>query len=415
MPSETGHPHIPLPRHKVMSPFHENKPEHPLIPTERRLKRCKPLEWTRLEATTREIVLAAKKRRSPQHMPSQYVERFPMSRSEFRELEKLLGGDEDLRYVLKVFLAYYKLTERFRWPRISFNAKTSTGIIQWMPSGVHEALTAPFIRSQGIGTQDLRPEILDRVEVVGSQTLGEFYGAYAGSRKEPDVLFKYFHPNGDVWYSAVVEVGLAETYEELCDDVTQWIEGNHNIRTAILIKVTEEPCYKSPFTNLEDDEVMALGFPPPRDLVTSMVVLENPNNLFGPLELNGLTWVGQMTVFLEIWKRDQTNGLARKYGSRKVELLIFHHDDVQEVSYTNQSDSKYFVPHDGISELNLRLSDFYPLDATNGGNVRFPLTFDQLRRHLRRTRAELAVERCREALEKVTERSDRLSDRDYHD
>jgi hypothetical protein len=117
-------------------------------------------------------------------MPSQYVERFSMSRSDFRELEKLLGGDEDLRYVLKVFLAYYKLTERFRWPRISFNAKTSTEIIQWMPSEVHEALTAPFIRSQGVGTQDLRPEILDRVEVVGSQKLGEFHGAYVGSKKD---------------------------------------------------------------------------------------------------------------------------------------------------------------------------------------------------------------------------------------
>jgi hypothetical protein len=34
-----------------------------------------------------------------------------------------------------------------------------------MASGTHEALTAPFIQSQGIGTQDLRLEILDRVEV----------------------------------------------------------------------------------------------------------------------------------------------------------------------------------------------------------------------------------------------------------
>ncbi len=147
----------------VTFPWHQA--EHPLIPIESRLTRCKPLEWTGLEATTREIVLAMKKRRAPKHMPSQYVERFPIREAILEGWKSYSAMTRTYGTFLKVFLKYYKLIERFRWPRISFDAKTSTEIIQWMASGTHEALTAPFIQSQGIGTQDLRLEILDRVEV----------------------------------------------------------------------------------------------------------------------------------------------------------------------------------------------------------------------------------------------------------
>jgi hypothetical protein len=204
-----------------------------------------------------------------------------------------------------------------------------------MSSGVHEALAASFNRSQVLGTQGLPPEILDQIDVVGNQTVGDFQGAYEGSRKEADVLFKYFHPNDDVSYSAVVEIGLAETYEELCDDVKLWIEGNHTVSTAILIKVKEDPRYICPINHLDDDQVMALGFPEPRHLVPSMVFLKNPNNSFGPLQLNRFTWVGRMTMFLEVWKRDETTGSAKRQGSRLVKLLVFLRDCVQQVSYAN--------------------------------------------------------------------------------
>ena len=59
------------------------------------------------------------------------------------------------------------------------------------------------------------------------------------------------------------------------------------------------------------------------------------------------------------------------------------------------------------------MSDFYPLDATNGGNTRFPLTFDQLRLHLGMAREELAVERCRDILLELAKRDDNIHDEDY--
>ena len=211
----------------------------------------------------------------------------------------------------------------FSWPSISFNSRTSTGIIQWMPSPVHESLASPFSESNAVAKLDLRSEVARRIHVVGTQRVGAFAGAYEGSNKEADVLFKYRGQDHNVLYTAVVEVGFAETYKELINDVKLWIEGNRDIRTVILIKVEENPPYSSPARKLEDDEVKDLGFPDHKDLRTSMVSLKDPNNSFGPLQINNLVWVGEMGVFLEIWKRDTVNGEAKQQGTRSVRCTSF--------------------------------------------------------------------------------------------
>ena len=192
-----------------------------------------------------------------------------------------------------------------------------------MPSGIHQTLTSPFIASNAIATQDLRPDIVRQIQVVGSQRVGAFRGAYEGSKKEADVLFKYRQQNRHISDTAVVEVGLSETYEELIEDVKLWIEGNSDIRTAFLIKIEEDPRYRSPTSKLENDQIVALGFPHHRDLDPCMVALEDPTDSFGPLQLNGLTWVGKMSIFLEIWNRDETTGDAKQAGPRMVSYSRF--------------------------------------------------------------------------------------------
>ena len=187
-----------------------------------------------------------------------------------------------------------------------------------MPTPVHESFASPFIRSDHVATQDLRPEIARQISAVGNQRVGAFKGAYEDSNKEPDVLFKYKGQDRKILYTAVVEIGFAETYEELIDDARLYIEGNRDIRTVILIKVEEYPQYHSPTSKLEDDEVEDLRFPDPKDLDTSMVISKDPNNSYGPLQINNLVWVNRMGVFLEIWKRDPVNGEAKQQGTRSV-------------------------------------------------------------------------------------------------
>ena len=192
-----------------------------------------------------------------------------------------------------------------------------------MPSPLHETHSSPFIGSNAFATQKLRSEIARQSNVVGTQRLGTFTGAYEGSKKEPDVLFKYIEKDHKVSYTAVVEIGFAETYQELVDDVKIWIEGNRDIRTVILIKVEENPRYHSPIRKLGDDEVEGLGFPDPKDLDTSIVIPKDSNDSFGPLLINKLVWVNKMSVFLEIWKRDAVNGGAKQQGTRSVSCTSF--------------------------------------------------------------------------------------------
>ena len=131
------------------------------------------------------------------------------------------------------------------------------------------------------------------------------------------MLFKYKGQDQKVLYTAVVE------------DAKLWIEGNTDLRTVILIKVEEIPEYKSPTSEMEDEEVKNLGFPDQRDLDTSIVSLEDPNDSFGPLQINALVWVGKVSVFLEIWKRDTVNGEAEQQGARPVSctsFLVFSHN-----------------------------------------------------------------------------------------
>ena len=212
----------------------------------------------------------------------------------------------------------------FSWPSISFNSRSCTGIIKWIPSLIYGTLASPFIRSNFIAEQDLRSEVARQIYVIGNQGVGAaFTGAYNGSRKEPDVLFKYRGQDHKVLYTAVVEIGFTETYKELIDDVKLWIEGTRDIRTVILIKVEENPRYSSPTSKLEDDEVKDLGFPDYTDLNTSMVSLKDPNNSFGPLQINNLVWVGEIGVFLEVWKRDTVSGEAKQQGTRSVSCTSF--------------------------------------------------------------------------------------------
>lgn len=137
------------------------------------------------------------------------------------------------------------------------------------------------------------------------------------------MLFKYEGQDHKVLYTAVVEIGFTETYEELIDDAKLWIEGKRDIRTVILIKVEENPQYHSPTSKLEDDQVEDLGFPDPKNLDTSIVIPKDPNDSFGPLQINNLVWVNKMGVFLEIWKRYAVNGEAKQQGTRSVSCTSF--------------------------------------------------------------------------------------------
>lgn len=187
-----------------------------------------------------------------------------------------------------------------------------------MPSGVHERLISSFIGRHEIAREDLPKAVAERVGAVGSQRVGGFTGQYQGSKKEADVLFTYEQQNRKILYTCAIEIGFSETYEELVEDARLWIEGQHDVKTVILIKVVEDPPYRSPIHTLREDEIKGLGFLRFRELDTSLVVLEDQADRFGKLQIRNLTWVGKMYAFLEIWKTNTGTGNAERQGVRKV-------------------------------------------------------------------------------------------------
>lgn len=268
-------------------------------------------------------------------------------------------------------------------------------------------MTSHLIGNGALATQRLGPEIERRIYVGRSHRVGvAFTGAYEGSRKDPDVLFEYEGPDRNLRYTAVVEVGFAETYEELVDDATLWIEGTRDIKTVVLIKVEEYPPYhRSPTGALgdEEEEVKDLGFPDAQDLDTSMVVPKDPNDRFGPLLINDVVWVNRMSVFCEIWKRDAVSGEAKRQGTLSVSCHFFFSFSSPSANHPTPnppSTPQSIVPATPTPtpEPSLQLRDFFPLEAADGGNTEFPLKFEKLRHHLETCRLVLAVERCGDAL-----------------
>lgn len=283
-----------------------------------------------------------------------------------------------------------------------------------MPSGIHENCASSFIARHAVAVELLPPNIARRMKATGSQRIGTFTGAYKGSKKEADVLFKYQQQNQKLQYTCAVEIGFAETYEELVEDARLWIEGRHDIKTVVLIKVEEDPLYRSPIHKLQDDEIEALDLPHFPDLDTSMVVLEDRADGFGPLQIRNLTWVGRMSAFLEIWKANATTGFAELQGDRQVSCTSYECSRIQQTLILTPYPLKYFMGVDNeIAELDIRIHDLYPIGPADGGDERLPLTWDLLRHDIEAARYELAVERCQEMLNKLANREDNINDPEY--
>jgi hypothetical protein len=51
---------------------------------------------------------------------------------------------------------------------------------------------------------------------------------------------------GDAELKWVLEVGFAETYEQLVEEMELWLEGTDSVSIAVLVKFIETPAYKCP-------------------------------------------------------------------------------------------------------------------------------------------------------------------------
>ncbi|KAK2800058.1 hypothetical protein FQN51_006297 [Onygenales sp. PD_10] len=114
----------------------------------------------------------------------------------------------------------------------------------------------------------------------------------------------------------IQEVGLTESYPELVDSICAWFRRLSSLQLAILVKIDETPIYKNPLLRKSVLDDPNLNLPNPVKVTLADVRLHDPVDPYGPLEVLGFRWVGEIVAFMEIWTRDPQTGKPAMRGQR---------------------------------------------------------------------------------------------------
>ncbi|CUS08190.1 unnamed protein product [Tuber aestivum] len=320
------------------------------------------------------------------------VKRFQDWRSEKGNLASRGGreGGLDIEISLLGFLSFKKALhidddhETARFPKYSYDSFTSVLTIQCMPSVIHEQVVSTISEGLTLARSHLPTYLQQRIDIVGNQNFTNFHGAYHGSEKTPDTALKIEDSSGNLALRFILEVGLAETYEKLVRDASLWLDGTETVSAVMLVKLVEDPGYQCPTQLLSDQEFAQQGFLRPQELNLSTFALHGS---YGPAVYKGFTWVGSVSGFIEIWKRDRVSGLASRTRG-PLNLL-------------SMADS---------TAIDFWMSDFIDIPPEDDQPIlcKWGNFLNNLGRYIR----ELAADRCRRAL---IDREGRMNilDRDY--
>ena len=185
-----------------------------------------------------------------------------------------------------------------------------------MASPVHESIISSITQGFHNVNAGLPEPIGMRIATATNLRRTLFEGEYEGSSKTPDLAVDFADADGNLDPKFILEVGFSETYEQLVEEASLWLEGAPQVSVVLLIKFEESPPYRSPIHKLTDQELVELQFP--RSVRTERGRFIS-HGAYGPISYNGLQWVGGFsTVFAEVWRLDSTSGHAAQTGDRVV-------------------------------------------------------------------------------------------------
>jgi hypothetical protein len=265
------------------------------------------------------IIQAAVKKR-PEESLALYV-----PRHRFYQTLDALNWVEDQRYKIPLenrFKCRPDVLTIYSWPRCSYNAKTARMAVTFMPSPLHEAISSTILHKIISKIYSYPLAAQKKIQTASNEEFFGFTGKYEGSQKTPDLGIQIIDRNGDSELKVVLEIGFAESYQELVQDAHLWLEGMRSVSVVILAKLTESPPFHNPLSTLEERERENLDLPVSSEVKQSSFNLKGK---FGPAFFKGLLWVGEITsAYLEIWKRNPGTGLAERCGGRIVSLESFY-------------------------------------------------------------------------------------------
>jgi len=213
------------------------------------------------------------------------------------------------------------MLNRLRLPNFSYNSATGILTPQFTSSPVHKTLVSTIYTGLTNAVKSLPRDIQLSITIVTNEGFMGFKGVYLHSEKIPDVAIRKRDSQGISRIKFIVEVGFSETYEKLVEDARLWLEGTSTVSMVLIIKLEEVPGYKSPLTNLTDNEFDRLNFPPLTEINDERFVFDGP---YGPVRYKGLQWCGVVTGFLEFWAIHRVTRLAQQITSRMVSHTLPH-------------------------------------------------------------------------------------------
>ncbi|THC94127.1 hypothetical protein EYZ11_006376 [Aspergillus tanneri] len=277
------------------------------------------------------------------------------------------------------------------YPRFSFDASTSTLIIQCMPSPIHQSISSILIEEIMISKAAVPVNLRRQTQALFDEDFKSFGGQWSGSDKRPDLGIGVRNANNEMELKWVLEVGFSETYKQLKNDIRLWLEGSSEVSMVTIVKFCETPSYRCPFPRdpiYGDDEeeldtLQALGIPSDvREILKKDVVFEGE---YGPATYKRLTWVGKIS---EVWMETWVRGADGKAVQRGIAEDLMQADQVQ-------LDFGDLLPHG------------YPQTIT--------IDLEQFRSILKDSICKMAVNRCMDAIKDYKERhGEGRGDGDYH-
>ncbi|KAK2758836.1 hypothetical protein FQN54_003528 [Arachnomyces sp. PD_36] len=277
---------------------------------------------------------------------------------------------------------------------VSFNSRFSTtAILRGSPVAIQQQTTTDFYKFMNPRRDDQ-----DIYHPVAREEIHKLIGEHTGIKgKYPD--FQLLHSPDGIYGGPLSvllgEVGFSQSYESLVETATTYLETLSNVRMAILIKYDEKPNYRNPVNSeaaqaqLRESLLQLEVENPPR------LTPEHPDDLHGPLYINGLRWVGRLRGMFEIWTRDE-KGKAVQKGDTIVSIPPTIGSDPSINSFTLH---QYFMGYgQNPANLSIPYSDFLP--SPTDTHKAIEINWEELRQSVGFARSRLALTRYRKHLEK---------------
>ncbi|PUU73511.1 hypothetical protein B9Z19DRAFT_1196865 [Tuber borchii] len=251
-----------------------------------------------------------------------------------------------------------------KFPLYTFNSASSTLTFRCFPSPIHGQVVSTISEGFYLALFGLPANTKSKIYIIAPKKYIRFYAKYDGSEIISDIAVQIYNDMGNE-VKFILEVGLSESYEKLVEDAQLWLEGTKTVSVVMLVKLYEDPPYNGPTHDLTDEEFNALQFPPKNEINQQSFVV---NGQCGPATYKGLTWVGSISGFIEIWGFEGASRSACRISDR-IDLLS-----------ADKSMENYFS-----------MSNFIDI-ADNDHPIRFDWAtyFENLRSHIK----ELAFNRC---------------------